>query len=766
MAAEPFSMIAVLLALAVATSGALLSYLYDNTSPFAVRAALGICSGFALFATIAFGLSCWIGLNAGSIVLSLAFLLAPVVVTRNVWRAGLQRDLGVLKNAEDGDSPRAKGAAHLGLGLLMALLAWVYTRVCYEKPDGLYTAFATNLGDLPLHLQIISSFAWGQNFPPQNPIWSGSLFAYPFLPDFLTAVWVRCGLDFSPAMLLQNLMLIFAIVVLLHRFALELVRNRLAALLTPFLLIFFGGLGWMLYISDASDSPSGFWPLLKQLPHEYTNTAPAWRWSNALTTLFVTQRSLLMGFPLALAIFLLWWRHGTTQHDNSVHDNRVTEGAPPNETSPSSTLPHADSALEDSALAGLSHADSALVVSRAAMLAAGIFAGTLPLIHSHTFLVVALTAFYLAMLFRAQLFPNRHWLLFFAAMIVVALPQLVFLAIARRSEAGTDPKAFLDWTFGWDKGDANIFLFWFKNSGALWPLLFFVFWRNSHSRAALKRFGLYLLPLVLLFFIPRETGMFEATWLRVLVGLYLAVSPFVVARCWPRTEAQNDRNWKRAALFLSAFVAVGFIMPNLLRFAPWLWDNNKILIYWFAVALPFVALGLAFLWRARSWKRALAVALFFSMTWAGTLDIWRGVSGQLEQREFDRDEMIFAFAVRALPPDVLPPRAVVLHAPTYNSPLCLTGRISTMGYAGHLTSHGLKQETVDARAGEVADFLSGTFGSDRVLERYGVAAFIIGPQERDYLASLNPPRTLAPPAYWNKWKKVAQQGEYSLFTTR
>jgi hypothetical protein len=687
--------------------------------------------------------------------LALAFLLTPVVMTRNLWREGLQRDLSVMKTDAD-ESRRAKWATRLGLGSLMAMLAWVYTRVCYQKADGLYTAFATNLGDLPLHLQIVSGFAWGENFPPQNPILSGSSLAYPFLPDFLTAVWVRCGLDFPLALLLQNEMLIFATVVLLHRFALELVRDRLAALLTPFLLIFFGGLGWALFISDASDSPSGFWPLLKQLPREYTNTVPVWRWSNPLTTLFVTQRSLLMGFPLALSVFLLWWRHGAAHRDNIVRDDMATEDVPPNE-SPRVTLPSEESASTNS---------SSLAFPDAAMIAAGVFAGTLPLIHSHTFLVVALTAFFLALLFRARLLPDRRWLLFFAAMIVVALPQLVFLAMARRSEAGTDPKAFLDWAFGWDKGDANIFMFWFKNTGALWPLVFFVFWRSRDSNAALKRFGLYLLPLLALFLVPRETGIFQTTWLRVLVGLYLSISPFVVARCWPRNIEETDGNWRRAALFLSAFVAVGFIMPNLLRFAPWLWDNNKILILWFVVCLPFAALGLACLWRARGWKRALSVALFFSMTWAGTLDIWRGVSGQLEQREFDRDGLTFAEAMRVLPHNVLPPRAVVLHAPTFNSPLCLTGRISTMGYAGHLTSHGLKLEMVNARAADIADFLSGASGSDRVLERYGIRAFIIGPHERNYLASLNPPRMLAPPEYWNKWKKVAQQGEYSLFTTR
>ncbi len=42
-----------------------------------------------------------------------------------------------------------------------------------------------------------------------------------------------------------------------------------------------------------------------------------------------------------------------------------------------------------------------------------------------------------------------------------------------------------------------------------------------------------------------------------------------------------------------------FIIPNLVRLAPWDWDNIKILIYWFVGSLPFVALLLARLFESR-----------------------------------------------------------------------------------------------------------------------------------------------------------------------
>ena len=73
------------------------------------------------------------------------------------------------------------------------LLAMVFGRAVFERPDGIYTGFTNNLGDLPLHLQVINSFVQGQNLPPEDPTFAGVRFAYPFLVDFLAAMLVRVG---------------------------------------------------------------------------------------------------------------------------------------------------------------------------------------------------------------------------------------------------------------------------------------------------------------------------------------------------------------------------------------------------------------------------------------------------------------------------------------------------------------------------------------------------------------------------------------------
>src|SRR5437016_10473827 len=97
--------------------------------------------------------------------------------------------------------PRWTSTGYFIFYLLMAvLLGLVFARAVFERPDGIYTGLANNLGDLPLHLQVISGFAYGQNFPPEDPTYAGVRFTYPFLSDFLSAMLVQAGATVGRAM--------------------------------------------------------------------------------------------------------------------------------------------------------------------------------------------------------------------------------------------------------------------------------------------------------------------------------------------------------------------------------------------------------------------------------------------------------------------------------------------------------------------------------------------------------------------------------------
>ncbi|HEV8494074.1 MAG TPA: hypothetical protein VGR76_17470, partial [Candidatus Angelobacter sp.] len=305
-------LLAILLLICAITGGTLLTFLFDRSTPRAARLCMGACIGLALMATIGFLLALVFDLGAITIILSALLLLLPwLLLLNDGYRLVI---LNALRPSTPPTASSAGGIGYLAFYLAIAiLLGMVFSRAVFERPDGIYTGVTNNLGDLPLHLQVINSFTQGQNLPPQDPTYAGVRFAYPFLVDFLAAMLVRAGAGVIFAMWLQNMVLAMAFVGLLHYWTILLTRNRLAGTIAPLLVLFSGGMGWWLLFSDAG-SGEGFFSTLGNLQHDYTIVPNSiLRWGNSLTTLFVPQRSILFGLPLAITIFCQWWLAITQQ---------------------------------------------------------------------------------------------------------------------------------------------------------------------------------------------------------------------------------------------------------------------------------------------------------------------------------------------------------------------------------------------------------------------------------------------------------------------
>ncbi len=93
------------------------------------------------------------------------------------------------------------------------------------SPEGIFTGVLNNFGDLPFHLSVITSFAFGNNYPPEDPTYAGVRFTYPFLTDFVSAIFVRCGADLRQSMFIENFVVALAFVGLMHRWALDVARQ-------------------------------------------------------------------------------------------------------------------------------------------------------------------------------------------------------------------------------------------------------------------------------------------------------------------------------------------------------------------------------------------------------------------------------------------------------------------------------------------------------------------------------------------------------------
>src|SRR5438093_7115872 len=177
-----------------------------------------------------------------------------------------------------------------------------------QEPEAISTGLLNNFGDLPFHLSVITGFAYGNNFPPEDPTYAGVRFTYPFLADFASALFVRSSADLKQSMFIENFILAFSFVGLLHSWALVMLRDKLAAIITPVLVLLNGGFGWVLLFSKADANDYGLLGVFANLPPSFTVIPETtWRWGNAISALLIPQRGFLMGLPLAVMVFTQWW---------------------------------------------------------------------------------------------------------------------------------------------------------------------------------------------------------------------------------------------------------------------------------------------------------------------------------------------------------------------------------------------------------------------------------------------------------------------------
>lgn len=310
--------------LIISLSGLSLTYLFAKDETFLWRLSAGNIVGSAVFGLICFVIANFFGLSIITVLIALVISLTPLLLLRDkATKRRLKDDWQRGKDKTQGVSAKRFWRLGYYLFFLILFLAF-FDKAMIVAPDGIFTGASNNLGDLPYHLGAIFSFTDGNNFPPQNPSFADAKFTYPFIADFLTACLVKLGASVPSAMLMQNVTWAFSLLVILERFVFKITNNRLAGKLAPFILFFSGGLGFLWFFKDYWYGTQGLWEILWTLPQDYT-IGENFRWGNSLIVLFITQRSLLFGLPLAVVVFgYLWKIFATENTEENEKDKEIT----------------------------------------------------------------------------------------------------------------------------------------------------------------------------------------------------------------------------------------------------------------------------------------------------------------------------------------------------------------------------------------------------------------------------------------------------------
>ena len=255
--------------------------------------------------------------------------------------------------------------------------------------------------------------------------------------------------------------------------------------------------------------------------------------------------------------------------------------------------------------------------------------------------------------------PRRDGLLALGAAAALALPQVLLAGRGTAMKA----QSFLAWQVGWDRGETGLVTFWWLNLGLFLPLLLAALvWRGRR---------------------PVVPG--------PVLRFYL---PFLF--------------W--------------FLVPNLLRLSPWIWDNLKFLVFWHVASAPLVSALLVRLVRTGRTGVVAAALAVFVLTVSGFLDVRRVAARKIDVTVFSPEAVAFGRTLR----EATPPGALVLHAPTYNSEVYLAGRRTLYGYPGHIWSQGLEAGTREA---DVRAIYEGRPAAASLLRAHGVDYVLVGPRE-------------------------------------
>lgn len=454
-----------------------------------------------------------------------------------------------------------------------------FVYLLYPVGDQLLTWHNNNLGDLPLHITHIKHLSSGALYPPKNPYFAGGELLYPLGMDLHSALYQALGFRLSSHLFLIAMASTMVTMWMFFRF------SRALGVIAFF---FNGGaLGIYLLFNHLKETPA------------------AYGWKPFLTSIWLTQRSMLWALPVG--VFLLGEMKKFFEEKKEL-------------SWPSLLL----------------------------------FA-ILPFFHLHSFL------FFCLFFFLVFLFHYRHWRSFLP--LLWALPTAAYFIW--RSTEGFQRAGVIHWQWGWVAGSSSALVFWLWNLGP-WLALFFF----------------------LIFLVVKEGRESDQKWLGIHSSLFL---------------------------FFTCVI-----------FAPWDWDNIKLLLWPY---LGLVVLAADFLKRDHFSQKARGVLLF--------LLFLTGLSALVhDRRENVVGVQLYSTSelervretVRDLSTDT-----VFAAWPTYNHPLSALGYKLAMGYEGHLWSHGIDFED---RRNQLRQLMTGAKNWRKIAREMGVQFIFWGEREREHYGDL------------------------------
>lgn len=230
-------------------------------------------------------------------------------------------------------------------------------------------------------------------------------------------------------------------------------------------------------------------------------------------------------------------------------------------------------------------------------------------------------------------------------------------------------------------------------------------------------------------------------------GIFIPLALLLIAICgwraWKSGLKWNQES-SEAITFLLPALAI-FVSGLLFQFAPWQWDNIKLMIWAYFLVLPFLWKDLIAHWNVPA-RALVCMALFGS----GFISLFGGLS--VGRPGFGITNRIELSAVGdAVQP--LPVEARFAAYPIFNHPLLLQGRKLVLGYPGHLWSQGFADYTKPNNL--LIQLMQGAENWREIARTLHVRYIFWGREEKtNYAASKRPWEATAPVVASGPWGAI------------
>lgn len=567
----------------------------------------------------------------------------------------------------------------LFLALCVFYFILLYNHVLLSNGDGALYCGQCTYGDMNMHLGFITSIANQGTFPPDYSIMPGEKLCYPFLCDSISSSLYIFGSSLKLAYCLPMAVAFIQVLGGFYAFANQWLKDKAKSVLSFVLFFLNGGLGF-LYFLGSSHSISEIFTEFYHTPTNFVDYNI--RWVNVIADMLLPQRATLFGWSVLFTVLYILWR---------AH----FEGM------------------------------------RKYFYFAGVLAGGLVMIHTHSFLALGIVCAVWLMFYMTKLaeysfnFSRKNSILIRGICLFFAIGVMSVLR-------------YIDL----NNSDKDLTSLWFICGIA--GIAFFVIYliiigikliKKSRFNEVLKSWGAFLLVVLPLALVQLFTWTFnqakgdnfvrgQFNWANIddqYFMFYLKNIGLVMIFIIAALLISEKKHFKLAM----CGIAIWFV-AEFLGFQPNEYDNNKLLYVGFIFLLIPAASLMLDLYRNIKHKIAavvLAAVIIFVCTISAILTLGRELVSEYQLYESSYVDLVDYINDSDIPAD-----EIILTGNNHNNAVAsLTGRNIFIGSGTFLYYHGF---STYARDTQLKEMYENPAEATEIFESYDIKYVVIGSQEK------------------------------------